>query len=327
LTSLAAGTESAHAVQPKPLTSTSWYVNGPAPSGDSDLTMQNWMQAKGYELGQRDLNTPGTQISAVILHFFSPSIQGGIYGASGYNRFRSVVAIKEAARRFALGYWNGSGSDTASQLFMLVGTSNSGINNYTDQFLYNHGAAWVQMIKDTATAIQSYASQVKVRGAADIEVNYSSFSKAAQWAVGYDSGYINPYYLYYYGDAGGCVNGTDEVAPITPTSCNNGWNQDDVECLSWGCVNASIPFPQIYSTAGGNAKSWKDLKLYSYLQYGAGMFISSPLSQSAACAQKGGCSGINNTPEQAWDQLWTWLNGDSRTAQSLEVSTDIKWRY
>ncbi|MGI0025452.1 MAG: hypothetical protein ACREA4_09965, partial [Nitrososphaera sp.] len=251
-------------------------------------------------------------------------ISGSVYGATGSNRFRSVRAIKEAARRFAKGYYFGSGSDTASLLFIFLGTSNSAINNQTDQFLYNHGAAWVQMVKDAATATQGYASQVQIRGGVDIEPGFSSFGKAAQWALGYDSGFVSPYWLYNYASADGCpTSGTTS----TPGNCNNGWNQDLVECLSWGCLNSVLPFPQIYSTAGGNAKQWQQIALYSYLRYSTDMFISSPLSQNGACIQKGGCSGTNNTPQQAWDQLWNELNSDSRTVQSLEVSTDIKWRF
>lgn len=319
------GAFNAHAVQPKPPTSTSWYIN--PIWGDTDLVVQNWMEAKGYAAGQQDFNTPGTQDSVVILTFGNPQMSGGVYGASGFSsaaipRFLSVSAMKESARRFAIGYWNGSGSDTTSQVRIVLGTSNSVINGYTDTFLYNHGAAWVQMVKDTAVAIQPYSSQVTVFGGNDIEVGYSTPGKAISWVNGYASGFVAPYYLFNFGDAQACPqSGTTSVSG----GCGNGWTQNDIEYISWR-ARPSYPLPQIYSTAGGNAKQWQQIALYSYLKYNQDMFITAPLSQSQACAQRGGCAGTNNTPDQAWNQLWNELNSNVSTFQDFWWSTDIKWR-
>jgi hypothetical protein len=130
----------AHAIQAKPLTTISWYIEALSATETND-SLYNWMEARGRELGQRDLNTAGTQYSVVLFSFGQPRMVGTAYGASGYGRQLTASVIKEAARRYALGYWSGSGSDTASQLRMVLGTNNSGINNYSDQFLYNHGAA------------------------------------------------------------------------------------------------------------------------------------------------------------------------------------------
>ena len=74
---------------------------------------------------------------------------------------------------------------------------------------------------------------------------------------------------------------------------------------------------------------WKlcQKSLYSYLAHGGAMFMTAPLSESQACAQRGGCGGMNNTSDQAWGQLWTQLNNDSRTAQNMWWSTDIAWLH
>jgi hypothetical protein len=86
------------------------------------------------------------------------------------------------------------------------------------------------------------------------------------------------------------------------------------------------PLPQIYATAGGNAKQWQQIVLYGKLRYGHPPFISGPLTQYEACLQKGGCTGTNNTSTQAWSQMWNALNADSRTVGSMTWSTDIKWK-
>ncbi|MEK7538564.1 MAG: hypothetical protein AAB552_01855 [Patescibacteria group bacterium] len=322
------GAFNAHAVQPKPPTSTSWYV---APIwADTDNVLYGWMYSKGYAAGQVDLNTPGTQDSVVILALGNPRISGGVYGASGYGRFLSVNTMRLVAYAFAAGYWDGSGSDGASQMRIVLGTNNSVIDGYTDTFLYNHGAAWVQMVKDTAVTIQPFASQVMVFGGNDIEMGYSFPGKAISWVNGYASGYVAPYYLFNFGSADGCpLSGTTAVpgACVTVETQQKGyvWSQNDIEYISWR-ARPSYPLPQIYGTGGGNAKQWQQIALYSYLKYNQDMFITAPLSQSQACTQNGGCAGTNNTPIQAWNQLWNELNSNVSTFQDFWWSTDIKWR-
>ena len=303
------------AVQTKPPTSTSWYVN--YISGDTDSVLNSWMYNKGYEAGQTDLNTVGTQSSVAVLYFGQPEIQGSTYGATGYGRFLSTSVLINAVTQFASGYYWGAGSDTTSQMRIVIGTSNHG-----SYVTYAHGQAWIQLVKDATTAISSYSSQVSVRGGSDIEVGYSSPSTAYSWVDGYSSGFLSPYYLYNFGDAGGCPqSGTTS----NPGNCNNSWTQENVEYVSWG-ASPMYPLPEIYSTAGGNAKQWQQITLYSYLAHSRDMFVMAPLSQSGACTQRTCIPGTENTPQNAWNQLLTELNSDSRTAESLWWSTDIKWR-
>jgi hypothetical protein len=58
------------------------------------------------------------------------------------------------------------------------------------------------------------------------------------------------------------------------------------------------------------------------------MDIKGSFTQYQACQQfPDGCgTGLNNTPSQGWTQLKNELNRDSRTAQILTWSTDIKWQ-
>ena len=121
-----------------------------------------------------------------------------------------------------------------------------------------------------------------------------------------------------HGAAGGCPqSGTTS----TSGTCNNGWTQEDVWWVSWGAA-PSYPQPEIYATTGANANQWQQLSLYSVLKHGGRMSILGPLSQYGACQKMGGCSGTDNTSSHAWSFLWSALNGDSRTAQDLRMSTE-----
>ena len=315
----------ASALQAMPMTTTSYYVN--TTDTETDAQLQNWAYQKGYALGQQTYASGNATDNAVILDFGQPRLVNGVYGASGYKsgtNYLSTNSITLAALYFAYGYWNGIGTVKATPLRMIIGTSNSGMNSWTDANLYTHGQTWINMVKNIQYNVQYYgwSSKVATYGGNDIEMGYAPPAKTMQWVNGYNSQYASGFYLFDFGDANSCPqSGTTNV----PAACANGWNQENVWQVSWG--NYSYPFPEIYSTAGGNAKQWQQLSLYSYLAHGGAMYITAPLSQSLACAQRGGCTGTNNTPSQAWSQMWTYLNGDSRTAQNLIWSSDIAWKF
>ena len=311
----------ASAVQTKPPTTTSWYVY--ITSDESDQTFRDWMYNTGYQAGQTDLNLAGTQTSLSILDFGQPWDSGGVYGTWSFNgtygRFLSNALILDGLKQFALGYYYGTGADTTSTMKVIAGT-----NNYGSKSTYAHGQAWAQMVNDFGTWLSqnSPGSQVAARAGDDIEPDFSSATSARSWVNGYTSLWTSPYYLYNYGAASGCrTSGTTSTAG----ACNNGWTQADVQYVSWG-ASPAWPLPEIYATSGSNAKQWQQISLYSYLAAGSRMSILGPLSERQACIQRGGCTGIDNTSDQAWSQMWTELNNDSRTAQSMTYSTDIKWR-
>ncbi len=311
----------ASAVQTKPSTATSWYIY--VTNNESDQTLYNWMYSVGYQAGQKDFSLPGTQNSLTILDFGQPWQSGTAQGVwsfnAAYGRFISASVVEESVKQFARGYYYGTSSDLQSQMRIAVGT-----NNYGSKTTYAHGQAWAQLVKNIGAWLlnNSPGSQTTVRGASDIEMGYSSPTVAYSWVNGYSNIWSSPYFLYNYGDSGGCPqSGTTK----TPGKCNNNWTQENVQYVSWGAP-PSYPIPEIYATTGANAKQWQQISLYSYLAHGNSIYFFGPLSQSQACAQRGGCSGTNNTPDQAWSQLWNALNGDSRTAQNMSWSTDIKWR-
>jgi hypothetical protein len=277
----------------------------------------------GCELGTHDKNTPGAQDNVVILAFGQPWFQNNTYGTQmwkvgGGTQFISTTQIADAAQQFGKGYWVCVGSDTGSQLHLAIGTS-----NYGGHVTYNHGQAWAQMVNAVGAWLNTngYSSQVKIRGASNMELDWNSPSTTRAWIDGYASAYQYP--LYNFGDAAGCPS------PAYPnwncgTSAYPEWTSEDVWYISWGAPPA-YPLPQIYTTDGVQAGQWYYLSLYSYTNHNGRMTIQGSLTQYQACQQRGGCSGTNNAPNQGWLQLWDALNSDTRTAQSLRWSTDMKW--
>ncbi len=297
----------ARAAPPPPPYTTSYYMNTVDP---------NALYNMGCDLGSHDLNTDGTQDNVVILFFGGPAQQSGAYGVwlFGNNQFVSTSQIAEAVKQFGRGYWECTGSDTASIVRIAIGTS-----NYGGYVTYGHGSAWAQLVNDVGSYLDQngYSSQSLVRGASDMELNWNSAAVTKSWVDGYAS--ANRYFLYDFGDAAGCPEYSQDNG-----WCNNGWRQDDVSYISWGAA-PSYPFPQQYNTVGAQARQWYRLSLYSYSYKGSRMSILGALTQYQACQQVGDCYGTDNTPATGWSQLWDALNSDSRTAQELPWSTDIKW--
>lgn len=305
----------AYAAPTSPPYTTSWYMK----TVDA-TTLYNM----GCALGTHDKNTPGTQDNVVILDYGQPWVQNSTYGTlmwktGGGTQFVTTTQIANAAEQFGKGYWVCTGSaDTTSQLYLAIGTSNYG--GYVNS---GHGTAWAQMVNlvNSWFSTYGYTSQVKARGAIDIELEWNSPSVTRTWVDGYTSAWQYPFYNF--GDASGCPS------PTYPnwdcgTSQYPGWTSEDVWYVSWG-ASPAYPLPEIYRTDGLNAGQWYYLSLYSYTNHGGRMTLMGAVTQYQACQQRGGCTGTNNTPSQGWSQLWDALNADTRTAQSLRWSTDMKW--
>ncbi len=327
----------AFAIQAKPFTSTSWYVALQETEATSTLTgsTASWAYLKGYARGQQDRQQSGTQNTVVVLDFFRPMVQNGVYGASGYNHFIDVTTIRSTAAWFAYGYLvgaygNGTNPDSTSHLTIALGVSNAQLSSLGTSTA-SSGIAWGTMVNNTGADLVAYgyADRVSVAGAIDFEPNFSNSGPARTWVDAYASTYdpFSPHFLYNFGSADGCPSSGTQTA--TPGSCDNGWTQEDVLYISYRVLPA-YPLPEIYNSAGTNAKQWQRIMLYGYLRYGAPGYepIKGPMSQYWACVNESDpCTGMKNTPTTAWNQLWTELNSDTRTAQNLQWSTDIQWRH
>jgi len=296
--------------------STSHYVQSLSSLALADL---------GCQLGERDRTTPDAQTSIVVLDFGQPYGEDGAYGVKLFSVYTFVTTsqIQTAARAFATGYWNCTGSDTQSRVTLAVGTSNYGAWFRTGSNASNHGKAWAGMVASLANwlAAQPYGAQVTAAGAIDIELNWNKPDVTRAWVNGFDSADGGLHHYYDFGDCASCPSRT--YPGWTP---DNDWTLADVWYVSWG-AGPAYPLPLIYATSGINARQWAWLSKYSYEQHGARMQFNGEMTQWQACQQRGGCAYIDNTPQQGWQQLWdeTYLNINTRQS-IMPWSTDIRWQ-
>ena len=279
---------------------------------------------KAYQLGcgqgTTDKNAGRYRDSIMVIDFGQPAFNGSEWGTyfPVTTTFISNNSIKWHAVNVARGYTQCLTNANSSTLTLVVGTT----NNF-GQTNYNHGYAWGNLIKDIINQVttEGLAGHVTVEAGDDFETNWSSPSASKSWLDGYAASTSTA--IYDYGDAGGCP---EYNTTSTPRGCNSGWTQDDVRYVSWN--GSAWPLPEIYNTTGANARQWQQISLYSLLHYSYRITIRGEMTQQIACDQKGGCVGINNTIAAGWDQLTAELSTtrDSRTAQSLEWSTDIQYQ-
>ncbi|MCB2202944.1 hypothetical protein KQH56_02950 [bacterium] len=295
----------------EPLYSTSYYMITVDPDFTYDL---------GCELGARDAAEPGAQDSVVVLDFSYPVCNANeTYGAELFN-FGPVdlTAVQSASQGFMSGYYNCSVGDSESNLVLGIGTNNKPTSCDTGAKMTAHGAAWAGMVDDVNQWARDEAiyGQVQAYGASDIEVGWNSPERSKDWLDGYGAGNETP--LIHFGDAAGCPYGD-----MTGTTCGNGWTQEDVWYVSWG-FPPSLPLPLIYRTDGVQADQWARLSRYAFANHGAPMNFTGVFTQSQACEQAY-CNKTDNTPSEAYWQLYEELNADPITAQELAWKTDIRW--
>ena len=159
----------------------------------------------------------------------------------------STNSIGLAALYFAYGYYNGVGVKT-TPLRLMVGTSNYGLNGWTDTNAYNHGQAWIAMVKNLQSSLQYYgwSNKIAAYGASDMELGYASAPKTTQWVNGYRAGYSNYMYLFDFGDASGCPKSGTTNSPATGS---NGWTQENIWYVAGG-AGMNIALPEVYATSG-----------------------------------------------------------------------------
>ncbi len=262
----------------------------------------------------------GDKSGRLTLFFGAPTSVGGVPGATVWGAPNlHVYQIGQAVMDFVRGYAF-CRTEPGGRLLVGIGTSNSAIDDDTDDWLYAHGRAWGSMVRDVANWVATYyPGFAQVYGAWDDEPSWSSPFKAHHWMAGYDGTPGRPG-LYTNASADGCPTST-----ATGGACDNGWNQGWVWHLNWE-FDSALPFPQIYATSGVNAHQWQLIDLYATTHLGDGMFFYGTMSQWAACQQAGGCAGTDNTVHKANDFLTWWLNTDPRTAQGgVDGMTDIRW--
>jgi hypothetical protein len=296
---------------PPPVT-TSYYIEG-----ISDAAMYEL----GCQLGTRDGSIVGTQNNIVFLFYGKPAkdLVSGAFGTKlldPNNTFASVTQIRDSAKQFGRGYWWCTGSDSTSHVTVAISTSNLG-----NKTTYNHGKAWAGMVIEAHQWLidNSYSTQATIVGGSDMELDWNGPTSTRYWVDGYSSvPNRRPYYNA--GDAAGCPplnnsNNGDDCGTATYPN----WTADDVRYISFGAPPA-YAFPQIYSNTGIHARQWQ------WISANRGFInFEGPMSQSAACAQNGCNADLDNTPAQAWQQLYDTINSVQSTADSLRWLSDVSW--
>jgi hypothetical protein len=301
---LAVGAEQVALAQTAPAPTTSRYM-----TTVDGTTLYN----EGCQQGQ------AAEDGIVILDFGAPWVQNGTYGTILFDArgtFASTAQIEFAGEQFLSGYWDCAPSDT----FLRLGL---GTSNYRGSTSAEHGQAWASMVDTLNGWINSppsYAAQEDAHGAIDLEMGWNTAGASRAWVDGYAAVSGTPYYNF--GDCEGCPS-AGAVLPMPGRTLNNGWTQEDVWYVSYG-VQVAFPFPEIYLTNGVNAAQWQQLSLYAQTNHDSPMYFMGVLTQFQSC-QSGRCPGTNNRPDDGWAQLNGALNSDSRTAQTLNWSSDITW--
>lgn len=299
----------------EPLYSTSYYMI----TVDPEFTF-----SLGCELGTRDRNEPGAQDSVVVLDFSYPvyTAENG-YGAElfGFGPV-GLSEIRIASEAFAEGYYTCTGSDNDSNLVLGIGTNNKPTSLDTAEKMTAHGEVWARMVNTLNQTLldNNMLQQVQAYGASDIELGWNSPTNSIAWLTGYGSAAESP--LIHFGDAAGCPY-EDRPYLDCGTSAFPEWTTEDVWYVSWG-FEPSLPLPLIYLTNGIHAQQWAFLSQYAVANHGARMDFTGVFTQSQACEQWG-CSGTDNTPSEAYWQLYEELNKYPETAQELDWKTDIRW--
>lgn len=226
---------------------------------------------------------------------------------------------KQRAHSFAAEYYRCKGSDTSSFVRVAIGTNDS-----AGRVTYNAGKALANRVDEANAWLNAngYSGVVGIFGANDIELDWGPPAEAKDWADGYRD---NTYTIYYdTGDAAGCSS-TQQAGRECGTANYPGWTASDVWYVSDKL--GAMPLPQIYREDEAQARQWKWLSVFAYEVKGGKMAIRTSATQHAACAQLGGCAGVDNTAAEGYTQLFEWLDSDQRTAvpASSLMATDWKW--
>lgn len=294
------GSPTAYAIQAKPPTDESFYMN----SGST---------SESYTLGcnQGKTDAAYNHNSEVVLDFGGQIGNGsGSYLIGGGTLTNSQ--LEAVAENFADGYWTCTGADTSTLLYLGIGTNNSAGDVSTAG-----GQTWGNDVvaAQAYDVSKGYNSQVVMVGANDLESGsgWSSASAASAWAQGFSS--KDGFYIDF-GSANGCP--TSQPSGVINASCNDGWTQEDYWYLSWG-NSAAVPAPEIYNSA--MAHQWATLSLFSAKNHTDGrILMQGPWDEYDE-------DHSTLTATQAWDDLWNDLNANSATAQNMPYSLEIWTEY
>lgn len=211
--------------------------------------------------------------------------------------------IEAFAENFAYGYWQCTGSDTTTVLYLAIGTNNSAYDVSS-----SGGSTWAGVVAavQNSTLGQDAAPQVTYWGGSDIE-SWGGKTATESWATGWNSA-TSRFYVDY-GSADQC----SETAYNNQPCGNTGYYQYDYWWLSYGLVNA-LCAPDIY--VSGLAQQWEMISHYGYSYQGKRIYFEGPLDEYDL-------NSSTYTPTAAWDALWSALNSSSATADTPPYSLEV----
>ncbi len=253
----------------------------------------------------------------VILDFGDATSVGQV----SYGLDLNAAAVEFIVEAFAAYYHNCSSTNDPS-LILGIGEDNANDFGGNPNGAGSTLADEVNTVNNYLTPLD-YVPLVNATGAVDAEPSYGSVPEIQSWAAGFES--VGTASWSDFGSADGCpTSGSGTNGP-----CNNGWKEDDLYQISYGDSGASTPLPEIYATDEANADQWAQIAWYGGNTYSKTELFGGPFTEYQACLQRGGCSGINNSPAAAWSQLWTAVNNipaiSSTAAFDFGYSCDIEW--
>ena len=323
--------------------STTWYVT--LDMLQTTSSGQRNIYYKGVQAGNLTASA-GRQDQLVILHFGRPRLVGSQIGTRVYwdtsGEVTSINDIIIYTKDFINGYIVGAleKNDTESKLELGVGTSNLNYDYWeegvclgyfcTTEDAYNHGKAWAQMVitlNDWVKAM-GYSARVSVDGATDIELAWNSAKISHAWVDGFDDYDQGRYIFFNFGTCEGCDIGINLSVPPDPNKDLTGdWTHAKVHYSAWG-VPPAWPIPEIYLNNTYNANQWANISKVGVMLGYVPIYFFSPLSQYQAClgSDDPSCPNTDNTPQEAWIQLYKAINTRPETAQNyIPYMTDIDW--
>lgn len=164
------------------------------------------------------------------------------------------------------------------------------------------GSHWGRMVDGVAHDLPG----VDVRGGLDVEVEWAGAREVRSWLDGYlastSRGFV---------DVGACT--------CPPYSAVTGrWSLGALVDVAWA-DGRGVVLPQIYATAGGNAREWATLAAWARRHRQPPVRLAGVLTEQAACLgpPPRSCLGIDVGPVVAWRQL------SRASGQQLRWATDI----
>lgn len=227
----------------------------------------------------RDAEVAGVDDALVVLGGGDPVGRDGVR-LPGSGESASVNDVEAAAVAYGRAWRT---RPTAPTLTLVVMEAAHG-----DQVNAGAGTGWGRMVGSVARELPG----VDVRGGLDVEVEWASARDVRAWLDGYLSATTRSFV-----DVGACT-----CPPYARVGAP--WSLADLADVAWA-RGRGVVLPQIYATAGGNAREWATLAAWARWHRRPPVRLAGVLTEQAACfgPPPRPCLGLDVDPVAAWWQL------------------------